>query len=171
MATRTYEFILFLPLLLFYSSIRNVDCQSLDDLVKTYGDALTNSSDSPSADGLRSGLALISNPGKAKCLQKLAPCKEFIHYEGKPPATCCDPLVEMVTNGTEECVCIFNSEDLLHSVNLTKAEAVSMATMCGSKPDLSSCPDESSNDLSFFSLVFVRFATKRLVIAMENVVT
>ncbi|CAN1159278.1 Surfeit locus protein 1 [Linum perenne] len=140
MAMKLYMFIFFL----LCSLVHNNNAQSLDDLVKTYGDAVANSSDSASADDLRSGLSLLSHPGSAKCLQKLAPCKEFIHYEGKPPSSCCDPIAELVGNDTEGCLCILNNDGLLHTANVTKEEVISLVTTCGSKPDLSECPDASA---------------------------
>ncbi|CAI0400325.1 unnamed protein product [Linum tenue] len=146
--------IVFVALLFFFffcSLISIGKCQNLDELMQSYGNAISKSmnesgeSSSSSSDALRSGMALLAHPGKAKCLEKLSPCKEFMHFQGTPPSSCCDPLTEIATNDTQGCVCIFNSEDLLHSVNITMNDALALAATCGAKPDLSGCKNDAAD--------------------------
>ncbi|CAI0380509.1 unnamed protein product [Linum tenue] len=137
----------FIALLVVCSVIAAGNCQNLDELMQSYGNAISKSMNESgdSSEALRSGIALLSHPGKAKCIQKLSPCKEFLHFQGTPPSSCCDPLTQIVTNATEDCVCIFNSQDLLNSVNITKKDALTLAGACGAKPDLSGCKNDSAS--------------------------
>ncbi|CAL1369453.1 unnamed protein product [Linum trigynum] len=138
--------IVFVALLFFFCSLISIGkCQNLDELMQSYGNAISKSMNESEESSLRSGIALLAHPGKAKCLEKLSPCKEFMHFQGTPPSSCCDPLTEIATNDTEGCVCIFNSEDLLHSVNITMNDALALAATCGAKPDLSACKNDAAD--------------------------
>ena len=72
------------------------------------------------------------------CMQKLMPCQPFMHSPS-PPATCCAPLKEMITQESQ-CLCkAFNNPELLKSVNLTVDEALALPKACGIDADVSVC--------------------------------
>ncbi|XP_055828866.1 non-specific lipid transfer protein GPI-anchored 3 [Solanum dulcamara] len=74
------------------------------------------------------------------CVQKLMPCQPALASHTKtPPATCCAPLKEMITNDAQ-CLCtVFANSDVMRSMNVTQDEALDFAKACGAKPDLSLC--------------------------------
>lgn len=72
------------------------------------------------------------------CMQKLMPCQPFMH-SSSPPATCCSPLKEMVTEESQ-CLCkAFNDPKLLKTVNLTVDESLALSKACGIDVDVSMC--------------------------------
>ncbi|KAK4350101.1 hypothetical protein RND71_029414 [Anisodus tanguticus] len=74
------------------------------------------------------------------CVQKLLPCQPALASHTKnPPATCCVPLKEMITEDAQ-CLCsVFGNADVMKSLNVTENEALDFAKVCGAKPDLSLC--------------------------------
>lgn len=74
------------------------------------------------------------------CVKKLMPCQPALASHKKtPPATCCAPLKEMITNDAQ-CLCtVFANSDVMKSMNVTQDEALDFAKACGAKPDLSLC--------------------------------
>ncbi|XP_015069357.1 lipid transfer-like protein VAS [Solanum pennellii] len=74
------------------------------------------------------------------CVQKLMPCQPaFAAHMKTPPATCCTPLKEMISNDAQ-CLCtVFANSDVMKSMNVTQDEALNFAKACGAKPDLSLC--------------------------------
>ncbi|XP_022715324.1 lipid transfer-like protein VAS [Durio zibethinus] len=86
------------------------------------------------------------------CMQKLMPCQPFMHSPS-PPATCCSPLKDMITQ-EKQCLCkVFDNTELLKSVNLTKDEALALPKACGIDVDVSVCnnatsPGSSTNNTS-----------------------
>ncbi|KAG5618851.1 hypothetical protein H5410_018675 [Solanum commersonii] len=74
------------------------------------------------------------------CVQKLMPCQPALAAHMKnPPATCCMPLKEMISNDAQ-CLCtVFGNSDVMKSMNVTQDEALNFAKACGAKPDLSLC--------------------------------
>ncbi|GAV69534.1 LTP_2 domain-containing protein [Cephalotus follicularis] len=72
------------------------------------------------------------------CIQKLLPCQPYLHSPS-PPALCCLPLKEIVTNDSK-CLCdIFNNPEILKSFNITQDDALKVPKACGVKVDLSEC--------------------------------
>lgn len=64
------------------------------------------------------------------CAQKLTPCAEYINSTGTPPAACCDPLKEAVTNEMQ-CLCnLYAAPGLLESFGINVAQAVLLPGRC-----------------------------------------
>ncbi|KAK6921234.1 Bifunctional inhibitor/plant lipid transfer protein/seed storage helical domain [Dillenia turbinata] len=73
------------------------------------------------------------------CVQKLAPCRPYLKSSSMPPATCCAPLKEMVSDD-RACLCsIFNDPEILKSLNITQDQALQLPRSCGANPDISKC--------------------------------
>lgn len=63
------------------------------------------------------------------CLEKLMPCQAALasHMKNPPPASCCAPLKDMMTNDAQ-CLCtIFANSDVMKSMNVTQDEALDFA--------------------------------------------
>ncbi|KAI8546492.1 hypothetical protein RHMOL_Rhmol07G0122300 [Rhododendron molle] len=64
------------------------------------------------------------------CAQKLTACAEYISTNGTPPAACCGPLKEAVTNEMQ-CLCdLYNAPDLLKSFGINVTQAVLLPGRC-----------------------------------------
>ncbi|KAI4319231.1 hypothetical protein MLD38_032857 [Melastoma candidum] len=73
------------------------------------------------------------------CITQLLPCHPYLNKTTSPPATCCVPLKQMVTGNTQ-CLCaIFNNPDILKQLNITQADALSLAKECGANADITVC--------------------------------
>ena len=85
-------------------------------------------------EGASSGAALMPS-----CLQKLLPCESFLKSPDSPPASCCTPLTEMISDNPE-CICqVFDNSDLLKSLNVTQDQLLKLPKACGSNADISIC--------------------------------
>ncbi|XVF53766.1 hypothetical protein PTKIN_Ptkin05aG0125100 [Pterospermum kingtungense] len=81
------------------------------------------------------------------CMQKLMPCQLFTH-SSSPPATCCTPLKEVVTQESQ-CLCkVTRDPQLLKTVNLTLDQSLALSKACGIDADVSVCKNGSSSDSS-----------------------
>uniref|UniRef100_A0A5B7BIU8 Putative lipid transfer-like protein VAS n=1 Tax=Davidia involucrata TaxID=16924 RepID=A0A5B7BIU8_DAVIN len=77
------------------------------------------------------------------CAQKLVPCANFINAT-TPPASCCDPLREAVTQ-ERDCLCnLYNTPGLLASFGINVTQAVLLAGHCNIPGDLSACKNASA---------------------------
>ncbi|XP_022755111.1 non-specific lipid-transfer protein C6-like [Durio zibethinus] len=77
------------------------------------------------------------------CMQKLMPCQLFMHSTS-PPAICCAPLKDVVTQESR-CLCkVFDNPELLKSINLTMEGALALAKACGIDVDVSVCKNATS---------------------------
>ncbi|XP_040995784.1 non-specific lipid transfer protein GPI-anchored 3-like [Juglans microcarpa x Juglans regia] len=74
------------------------------------------------------------------CVQKLLPCKEYLKPPvSMPPASCCVPLKEMLTDDVN-CLCrVFDNPEILKSFNVTQDDALKLPKACGSNADISLC--------------------------------
>ncbi|KAK1565183.1 hypothetical protein Q3G72_020602 [Acer saccharum] len=79
------------------------------------------------------------------CVTKLLPCKPYLKVSSSPPpATCCIPLNEAVTNEAE-CLCnVLHNSEIMKSFNVTLDDALIVAKACGAKADLTKCKAASS---------------------------
>ncbi|KAK3228324.1 hypothetical protein Dsin_008186 [Dipteronia sinensis] len=79
------------------------------------------------------------------CVTKLLPCKPYLTASSStPPATCCIPLNEAVTNEAE-CLCnVLHNPEIMKSFNVTLDDALSVAKACGANADLTKCKAASS---------------------------
>ncbi|XP_028795938.1 lipid transfer-like protein VAS [Neltuma alba] len=87
--------------------------------------------------------------GNMQCVEKLAPCEPYIKKpgtaSGTPPETCCQPLKDMIA-GDVECLCnVFNSPEMLQSINATKDDALKLPKACGLDADVSKCNNGASS--------------------------
>ncbi|ESQ27830.1 hypothetical protein EUTSA_v10019793mg [Eutrema salsugineum] len=74
-----------------------------------------------------------------RCVQKLMPCRPYIHSEIPPPPWCCDPMKEIAEKDTT-CLCaVFNHPGMLSYINLSKENALSLLESCGANHDVSIC--------------------------------
>ncbi|TXG50884.1 hypothetical protein EZV62_023408 [Acer yangbiense] len=85
------------------------------------------------------------------CVTKLLPCKPYLKASSSPPpATCCIPLNDAVTNEAE-CLCnVLHNSEIMKSFNVTLDDALIVAKACGAKADLTKCKagGSSSNKTS-----------------------
>ncbi|XP_057512064.1 non-specific lipid transfer protein GPI-anchored 7-like [Actinidia eriantha] len=79
------------------------------------------------------------------CAEQLVPCVSFINATGTPPATCCDPLKEAVTQQMQ-CLCnLYNTPGFLKSVGIDVNQALLLPGRCNiAGGDLSSCVKASA---------------------------
>ncbi|KAE9459432.1 hypothetical protein C3L33_08643, partial [Rhododendron williamsianum] len=64
------------------------------------------------------------------CAEKLVPCAEYINATGTPPAACCGPLKEAVTNEMQ-CLCnLYTAPGLLESFGINVTQAVHLPSRC-----------------------------------------
>ncbi|XVF09433.1 hypothetical protein REPUB_Repub07fG0092300 [Reevesia pubescens] len=79
-----------------------------------------------------------ASPDTMPCMQKLMPCQPFMDSPS-PPATCCAPLKDLITQESQ-CLCkVFNNPELLKTVNITMDEALAVPKACGIEVDISVC--------------------------------
>ena len=80
------------------------------------------------------------------CAEKLVPCVSFINATGTPPATCCDPLKETVTQEMQ-CLCdLYNTPGFLKSVGIDVNQALLLPGRCNiTGGDLSSCVNKGAS--------------------------
>lgn len=72
------------------------------------------------------------------CAQKLVPCADYMNSTN-PPASCCNPLRDVVTNELS-CLCtLYNTPGLLASLNVNITQALLLAGRCNVPGDLNSC--------------------------------
>ncbi|XP_031492825.1 non-specific lipid transfer protein GPI-anchored 3-like isoform X2 [Nymphaea colorata] len=78
-------------------------------------------------------------PVTLRCLQSLIPCQPYLRSSASPPVTCCGPLTQALRDEVQ-CLCqVFNNEQLLQSLNVSKSQALELPKRCGSPADLSLC--------------------------------
>ncbi|CAN8235054.1 unnamed protein product [Cochlearia groenlandica] len=78
------------------------------------------------------------------CMQKLMPCKQYLHV-ANPPPSCCGPMKEIVEKDAT-CLCtVFNNPEMLKALNLTKENALDLPKACGTKPNISLCTKIASS--------------------------
>ncbi|XP_073136338.1 uncharacterized protein [Henckelia pumila] len=88
--------------------------------------------------GSNADLSTCNNGDNPPCVQKLIPCQPYLK-SGSPPASCCVPLKQLVTDD-KTCLCkVLNDPTILQNLNITKTDAVNLAKNCGSNADLSTC--------------------------------
>lgn len=64
------------------------------------------------------------------CASKLTSCVAYINGTTTPPASCCGPLKEAVTE-ERECLCnIYNNTALLQAVNINITQALNLPKLC-----------------------------------------
>ncbi|XP_059670604.1 non-specific lipid transfer protein GPI-anchored 9-like [Cornus florida] len=74
------------------------------------------------------------------CAQKLVPCEDYVNST-KPPASCCEPLREAVTQELD-CLCdLYNTPAFLPSIgiNINLTDMLSLPASCGIPVDISAC--------------------------------
>ncbi|XP_059642949.1 non-specific lipid transfer protein GPI-anchored 7-like [Cornus florida] len=72
------------------------------------------------------------------CAQKLVPCANYINSTN-PPASCCDPLREAVTQD-RECLCnLYNTPGLLASLGINVTQALLLPGHCNVPGNTSAC--------------------------------
>ncbi|KAJ8538678.1 hypothetical protein K7X08_029974 [Anisodus acutangulus] len=72
------------------------------------------------------------------CASKLVPCAPFLNNP-KPPAECCDPLREAITNDLD-CLCkLYENPTLLPSLGINITQALALPKACNIPGDISSC--------------------------------
>ncbi|KAF7813511.1 lipid transfer-like protein VAS [Senna tora] len=90
-----------------------------------------------------------------QCIQKLLPCQPYLKplLSGTPPATCCQPLMDMIAKDAD-CLCnVFNNPQMLQSMNVTKDEALELPKACGADVDVSKC-NKGYLNINFKSCLF-----------------
>ncbi|KAI7994386.1 Lipid transfer-like protein VAS [Camellia lanceoleosa] len=74
----------------------------------------------------------------ATCISKLTPCASYLNATS-PPASCCNPLREAVTQDLQ-CLCnLYTTPDLLKNLGINVTDALALAGRCKIPGDLSSC--------------------------------
>ncbi|XP_059657463.1 non-specific lipid transfer protein GPI-anchored 7-like [Cornus florida] len=77
------------------------------------------------------------------CAQKLVPCADYMNSTN-PPASCCDPLKEAVTNELS-CLCtLYNTPGLLTYLGINITDALALPGHCGVSGDLSACSNATA---------------------------
>ncbi|XP_052170757.1 non-specific lipid transfer protein GPI-anchored 7-like [Diospyros lotus] len=77
------------------------------------------------------------------CASKLAPCANSMNSTN-PPASCCDPLKEVVTKELS-CLCnLYNTPGLLESLGINSTQAVLLLGSCKIPGDISACSKASA---------------------------
>ncbi|KAK9278206.1 hypothetical protein L1049_027767 [Liquidambar formosana] len=78
------------------------------------------------------------------CVKKLLPCQPYLKASSSPPASCCVPLKEMVSDDTQ-CLCgIFDNSEILKSFNITQDDALKLPKACGANADISLCKNATA---------------------------
>ncbi|XP_052208910.1 non-specific lipid transfer protein GPI-anchored 7-like [Diospyros lotus] len=82
------------------------------------------------------------------CASKLVPCQDYMNSTN-PPAKCCDPLKEAITNDMK-CLCNLYNSGLLPGLGIDLNQALLLPKRCKIPGDLNSCvkasaPSSSSN--------------------------
>ncbi|XP_054785760.1 non-specific lipid transfer protein GPI-anchored 9-like [Prosopis cineraria] len=90
--------------------------------------------------------------GNMQCVEKLGPCEPYLKSpgakSGTPPETCCQPLKDMIAKDLE-CLCnVFNSPEMLQSINATRDDALKLPKACGLDDDASKCNKDASSSTS-----------------------
>ncbi|KAK2664562.1 hypothetical protein Ddye_003136 [Dipteronia dyeriana] len=132
------EFKLFLCCFLVFCSCLFVgysrELQSLDEIVDGFN---------PTGGNVGGGSG--GGGDSMSCVTKLLPCKAYLNASSSsPPATCCIPLNEAVTNEAE-CLCnVLHNPEVMKSFNVTLDDALNVAKACGANADLTKCKSASS---------------------------
>ncbi|XP_055819665.1 non-specific lipid transfer protein GPI-anchored 7-like [Solanum dulcamara] len=84
------------------------------------------------------------------CASKLVPCAPYLSNP-RPPADCCDPLREAITNDLD-CLCkLYENPTLLPSLGINITQALALPKACNIPGDTSACnkgaPGPSSQTL------------------------
>ncbi|CAH2067083.1 unnamed protein product [Thlaspi arvense] len=83
-----------------------------------------------------------------RCVEKVMPCRPYMHSESPPPSWCCDTMKEIIENDMT-CLCAaFNHPDMLRYIDLTKENALNVLKSCGANYDGSLCTSTTSRDSS-----------------------
>ncbi|KAM7471072.1 hypothetical protein LguiA_009255 [Lonicera macranthoides] len=79
------------------------------------------------------------------CIQKLLPCQPYLLAPTNPPATCCLPLREIITN-EKECICsVFKNPEIMKSLNVTLEQALKLPKACAiNNADASLCNNNAT---------------------------
>ncbi|XP_078441258.1 non-specific lipid transfer protein GPI-anchored 9-like [Wolffia australiana] len=74
-----------------------------------------------------------------ECMRKLLPCQPFIGSTATPSPMCCLPLMK-IRNEETGCLCGFFFDDqLMKSFNISKVDALKLASTCGVNADITLC--------------------------------
>lgn len=77
--------------------------------------------------------------GSMQCIQKLLPCQPYLKSPSSPPASCCVPLEEMISDDSK-CLCdVFDNPQILKSLNISLDHALKLPKACGTNADTSVC--------------------------------
>ncbi|MCD7450491.1 hypothetical protein HAX54_006562 [Datura stramonium] len=72
------------------------------------------------------------------CASKLAPCAPYLSSP-KPPAECCDPLREAITEDLD-CLCkLYENPTLLPALGINITQALALPKACNIPGDISTC--------------------------------
>ncbi|XP_006358358.1 protein YLS3-like [Solanum tuberosum] len=72
------------------------------------------------------------------CASKLVPCAPYLNASS-PPAECCDPLREAITNDLD-CLCkLYENPTLLPSLGINITQALALPKACNISGDLNAC--------------------------------
>ncbi|XP_060207261.1 non-specific lipid transfer protein GPI-anchored 7-like [Lycium barbarum] len=81
------------------------------------------------------------------CASKLVPCAPYLNST-KPPASCCDPLREAVTDDLA-CLCkLYGNPTLLPSLGINVTQAIGLPKYCNIPGDVSACKAASPSSRS-----------------------
>ncbi|XP_009627049.1 non-specific lipid transfer protein GPI-anchored 7-like [Nicotiana tomentosiformis] len=82
--------------------------------------------------------ATVAEAQTPSCAAKLVPCAPYLNST-KPPAECCDPLKEAITNELD-CLCkLYENPTVLPSFGINITQALALPKACNIPGDLSSC--------------------------------
>ncbi|CAA0828592.1 Bifunctional inhibitor/lipid-transfer protein/seed storage 2S albumin superfamily protein [Striga hermonthica] len=77
--------------------------------------------------------------GSTQCVEKLLPCQPYLKGSVPVAPSCCVPLRQIVADEAE-CLCaVFNNQELLQSLNVTRQDGLNLAKSCGASSDPSMC--------------------------------
>jgi len=79
--------------------------------------------------------------GDNTCISGIIPCQSSLNTTGRPPNSCCTPLVK-VYNTDKACLCgLLNDTALIKQFNVNVTEALQLPVRCGLNANISSCSD------------------------------
>lgn len=90
------------------------------------------------------------------CIQELLPCQPYLLAPLNPPATCCMPLRDIITD-EKECICkVFKNPEIMKSLNVTLEQALKLPKACGiNNADASLC--NNNGNLSSISSYIISY--------------
>lgn len=93
----------------------------------------------------------VEGQGIPPCVTNLVGCVDYLNTTTTPPATCCVPLKEAITDQLP-CLCnVYNDPAFLKSLGINVTQAIELPARCGIAFSISECSGDCFVDLwNFF---------------------